>query len=128
MDQEELIEHIRSLVVKKIPYKSEPPYSLEEGFNCYAWSEYIYNLYEINVDKDIKGLRRKFIIIKEKPKFLDIPLFYAFVAGTRHIGVMLNDTEMSQCSHNTNGVAISDITRSPWRNTLKYFYRLKDEI
>ncbi len=131
MNKEQFIEHVRSLIYKQVKYKYEPPYSLEEGMDCFYWAEHIYNLYFNTFyakNVTLLELRRKFIRVKQNPQFLDIPLFYTATLGRRHIGVMLNDHEMTQSSINTNGVAICDITKPPWKHTLKYFYRLKNEI
>lgn len=133
MTQEELTQFVRDIIKKNIPYKLNPPYSLEMGMNCYAWLEYIYSLMGLDLVsvqsyKDLKNLvnmRRDFIIIEENPQFLDIPLFYRSILDTRHVGIMLNKYEMTQCSSSTNGVSICEIDRQPWKNYLQYFYRRK---
>lgn len=113
-----------------IPYKKEPPYSLESGFNCLSWGKLLYELSGKNLKYDIDNLKlctRQFTKV-EFPQPLDVALFYSDLIGARHIGIMLNDKSMSHCSQFTNGVAISDITRSIWLGTFKGFYRLNENI
>jgi hypothetical protein len=110
-----------------IPYKNEPPYSLDEGFNCFYWADHLYKLIGIDIEHDMKitkALVSKFTKVEE-PQVLDIPVFYINLLSTRHIGVMLDEFRMSHCSKGTNGVAVSDITRQPWKMMLKGIYRLK---
>jgi hypothetical protein len=131
MEQQEATKYIKNLVSKRIPYKENPPYSVTEGFNCLSLVQHIYKLYNISIyefNDDLKRSREQFIIIKDKPKFLDVPLFYMSIMGTRHVGLMINEFQMVQCSKGTNGVSICHIDRQPWKNLLKYFYRLKNEI
>ena len=111
-----------------IPYKKEPPFSIDIGINCLAWVGHIYELCGITLFKDFNNLRywrEHFTKINDKPKFLDIVLFYSVIIGERHVGVMLDDYRMTQCSSITNGVAICEIERIPWNNATKGFYRYK---
>ena len=111
-----------------IPYKKEPPYSLEKGVNCLAWVSHVYQMHGINLFakfNDLRYWREHFIKIKGTPKFLDIVLMYSVTIGERHVGVMLDDYRMTQSSSITNGVAICEISRNPWVNAIKGFYRYK---
>lgn len=111
-----------------IPYKKEPPFSLELGMNCLAWVSHIYELCGIKIFKNFNNLRywrENFNKVSDQPKFLDIILLYSTAIGERHVGVMLDNYRMSQCSSITNGVAICDITRMPWKHSIKGFYKYK---
>jgi len=116
-----------------IPYKNEPPYSIEQGFNCLEWAKTLYSLSDKNVQHSLDNLKlytkqfRK-LQSEEEPILLDIALFYVELVGERHIGVMLNNKTMSHCTKATNGVALSNITRQPWVREFKGFYRFNEDF
>lgn len=125
---DDILIHVRSLL--GIPYKFNPPYSIEEGFNCFSWVAYFYGLayqhnYVLETNfSDLRLLRKDFVPIKDTPKRFDIAVFDTVnTIGTLHIGSMLDSKMMTHCSINTNGVSIVDITKKPWSIFLKAIYR-----
>lgn len=110
-------------------------HSVENGFNCYSWGSYLFNLAHKEIKylpDNIKGLRREFIkitktdgngqcVLLEPARFLDIPVFYLSDLDTRHVGVMLNPRQFTHCSKSSNGVSISELTR--WTVLLRDIYR-----
>lgn len=132
MERKEITEVVASLI--GVPYNEskELPDSVANGFKCYTWSYFIYQLAGIDVGDlsgeltALKGLRNKFTVVNDgQYKFLDIPEFYMSPLEVRHIGVFLSDYEFTQCSRNTNGVSINNINNEPWKTTLRRVYRLK---
>ena len=126
---EEIFNHIHSLIGVK--YKYEPPFSLEEGLNCFACVAYIWDLfykkkYVLQADfSNLRLLRSDFLKFPKDitPQPLDIPVFFNGTLSTRHIGIMEDERMMFHSSPQTNGVSRTDITRSPWKHTLQAIYR-----
>lgn len=127
----EVFDQINSLIGVK--YKSEPPFSVEEGFNCFSCVSYIWELfankkYVLPSDfSNLRLLRDNFIKLPPNiiPKPLDIPIFFNGTISTRHVGIMQDERMMIHASRETNGVARTDITKSPWRCTIQAIYRHK---
>lgn len=127
---EHLIKHINSLI--GTPYKDNPPYSIQEGFDCFSWCAYLWELfskekYVCPVDfSSLRDLRKVFIPISDTPRIFDIALFSEIEEmelGERHIGLMMDHRIMLQCAKSTNGVSRADITRKPWSKALSGIYR-----
>ena len=116
-----------------VPYKEEPPFSLELGFNCLGWIEHLLELGGFYVPqhasdlKSFKQLSSHFRKLRKNEiiNFPDAAYFYLDMFDKKHLGIMLNERIMSHSSEFTNGVSMVDITRSPWSNMLKGIYRLK---
>jgi len=64
----------------------------------------------------------------ENPEFGDVAVFKEpptdHVAW--HVAMMLDYRRAIQCAQSTNGVGKIDLTRYPWSDTLKGFYRLRE--
>ena len=132
MNDKEAMSFVERLVKQNIKYKLEPPFSLEEGFNCYSWVMFIRNQItnELNelyrTFENFRALREEYVKTDiNKPQYLDMPLFYLDTMGVRHIGIMLNDSLFTQCATSTNGVSINDINKQPWNRLLRGIYRHK---
>ena len=116
-----------------IPYKQKPPFSMELGYDCLEWCKIVYNLADIKVQHsldDLKLYTKQFRKLdpSEPVKLLDIALFYVQLIGERHVGLMLDERTMSHCTIATNGVTISDISRYPWKQDFKGFYRFNENF
>ena len=124
----ELIAHLEGLI--GLRFKKKPPFGPTEGFNCYAFGGYIYQLTGHDIQPlsnefgELKDIRQHFVKAKE-PQYLDVLMFYTDIIGTRHIGVMQDSHMLWQCGPETNGVARVDIRREPWSTALKGVYRLQ---
>jgi hypothetical protein len=129
----DIIEHVSNLIKHHVPYKKEPPFSLEEGFNCYAWVAFIRNqlvndIYLPETITDLRPLLQGFKRIYENPQYLDISMCYLGSLEERHVGLMLDNTYMTQCNSVTNGVSICNVTKQPWKFMIKRFYRFKCDL
>jgi len=117
------------------PYNTKDHPSLhspEIGFNCYTWWAYLYRLTGRYIGelpdqlKLVRYLRGNFVEVKDELyKPLDIPMFYFSELDTRHFGVMLDQTQFTHCSKGTNGIAVNDLTKSPFSVLLRKVYRYK---
>lgn len=131
MTSKEATAYIETLVAQHVPYKLNPPFSLEEGFNCFGWVMFLRNI--INNEQNqicydstnFRALGEFYKRSKEPPEYLDIPVFFLTVTEQRHIGLMLDNQMFTQCSESTNGVSIVDISRVPWKIILRAMYRHK---
>lgn len=129
MTKEELVDFCINAV--GIPYNTSSnikQHSIENGFNCFTWSAYLYSMYGLpnyKYPKNIKQLRKlHYKFTKEKtPQFLDAVVFYHIELGEKHVGIMLDEHNMTHCSSLTNGVSLADIRYRPWVSSLKGIYR-----
>lgn len=122
--------YVVKLMENHIPYKKNPPYSVEQGFNCFSWMVFLHNQYVDHqcipdTTTELRNMLKHHQKVRISPQYLDIPLFYFESIGSRHVGLMLDDHMMTQCSETTNGVSIVDITKTPWSNLLRHLYRHK---
>jgi hypothetical protein len=129
MNSKELLTYVEGLVKQNVKYRVEPPYSIEEGHNCFSWVMSLRN-YVTNETNDldynhIRPLREQYNKVYDTPQFLDMPLFYLDTLGQRHVGLMLNSTLFTQCAYTTNGISIANINRPPWSTLVKGLYRHK---
>lgn len=131
MDTKDAFNYLAELVRTGVPYKEKPPFNLSEGFNCFGWVMFLRNYlnnetndiyYDIN---NLKTLGDNFERTDGPLKYLDMPMFYLNTIEPRHIGLMLDNQYLTQCSYSTNGVSIANINNQPWKCLLKGAYRHK---
>lgn len=102
--------------------------SIEEGFECWPFVRFCFAQMCVVLPEDIYEAR---MLFREVPKTdpywkpLDVVYCSNDPLIERHVGVKVDRRMMLHCSLATNGVARSEITRDPWRLSVRSIWRLK---
>lgn len=96
-----------------------------EESGCIKFAVRVYQELGIEASEEILKQARDFERV-ERPEFGDIAVFHGLMfGGGFHVAVMLDYRRAIQSNPATNGVSRIDISRFPWGQSLRGFYRHK---
>lgn len=124
----EMVEHLEATAQHSlgIPWVDES-WDPTVGFDCWSYLWYCFNAVGITLPRSIWAAKSLFVAVPPPGAPGDVLHFWPAGAPREHLGIKLKGPYFTDCNWGGKGVAIHELTRPPWGESLKGAWRYSGE-